>query len=77
MENLGDLKTKIYIAALGEALLAKATDDQVDSLVQDIDAVPRGYSLRMVTELLAERNHGLNLDPPPVRLGDAGVADGA
>jgi hypothetical protein len=58
VENLGGLETKTYIAALGGALLAKATDDRVDSLVQDLKAGPHGYSLRMVSELLAERNHG-------------------
>jgi hypothetical protein len=58
VENLGGLDTKTYIAALGGALLAKATDDRVDSLVQDLKAGPHGYSLRMVSELLAERNHG-------------------
>lgn len=58
VEQLGALETKTYIAALGGALLAKATDDRVDSLAQDMKAGAHGYSLRVVTEHLAERNHG-------------------
>jgi hypothetical protein len=55
--RLGDLGIKTYIAALGGALLAKATDDRVDSLAQDMKAGAHGYSLRVVTEFLAENNH--------------------
>jgi hypothetical protein len=58
VERLGTLGIKTYIAALGGALLAKATDAQVDSLAQDAKAGPRGYSLRTVTEFLAEHNYG-------------------
>src|SRR5262249_55220896 len=47
-----------YIAALGGALLAKATDPRVDSLTQDESAGPRGYSLRTATEFLTKKNHG-------------------
>ncbi len=58
VQRLGALGKKTYIAALGGALLAKATDPRVDSLTQDVGAGPRGYSLRTVTELLARENHG-------------------
>ncbi|MGE5335847.1 MAG: restriction endonuclease, SacI family [Nitrososphaerota archaeon] len=58
VERLGGLGIKTYIAALGGALLAKATDPRVDSLAQDGAAGPRGYSLRKVTEFLAQQNNG-------------------
>lgn len=58
VERLGGYGFKTYIAALGGALLAKATDPRVDSLAQDAKAGPRGYSLRSVTEFLAARNGG-------------------
>jgi hypothetical protein len=57
VKRLGDLAIKTYIAALGGALLAKATDDRVDSLAQDMKAGAHGYSLRVVTEFLSEHNH--------------------
>jgi hypothetical protein len=56
VERLGRLGVKTYIAALGGALLAKATDPRVDSLAQDEPAGPRGYSLRKATEFLAMEN---------------------
>lgn len=49
---------KTYVAALGAALLAKATDPRVDSLTQAADAGPTGYSLRQVAELLQSRVRG-------------------
>lgn len=58
VERLGELGVKTYIAALGGALLAKATDDRVDSLAQDEGAGPRGYSLRKAAEFLAHHNQG-------------------
>jgi hypothetical protein len=63
VERLGELAAprasgKTYIAALGGALLAKATDLAVDSLTQDEAAGPRGYSLRTATEFLTKNNHG-------------------
>jgi hypothetical protein len=57
VERLGSLGIKTYIAALGGALLAKATDSRVDSLAQDGAAGPRGYSLRKAAEFLAEQNN--------------------
>jgi hypothetical protein len=63
VERLGELTApraagKTYIAALGGALLAKATDPDVDSLTQDEAAGPRGYSLRNAAEFLTRHNHG-------------------
>lgn len=57
IERLGSLGIKTYIAALGGALLAKATDPRVDSLAQDEAAGPRGYSLRRAAEFLAQQNN--------------------
>lgn len=58
VERLGELGVRTYVAALGGALLAKATDPRVDSLTQDVKAGPRAYSLRTVTEFLTQENHG-------------------
>ncbi|HVT00513.1 MAG TPA: restriction endonuclease, SacI family [Solirubrobacterales bacterium] len=57
VERLGGLGIKTYIAALGGALLAKATDPRVDGLAQDEAAGPRGYSLRRAAEFLAQQNN--------------------
>lgn len=56
VDRLGQLGIRTYVAALGAALLAKATDDRIDSLAQDVAAGPRGYSLRKVAEFLAVHN---------------------
>ena len=73
-QDLGDLGVVAYVAALGGALIARATDERVDSYCQDADAGPRGYSLRKVAEFLVEHNHGRKklgavsftpLNPPP------------
>jgi hypothetical protein len=58
VERLGGLGYRTYVAALGGALLAKATDPRVDSLTQDEAAGPRGYSLRKSTEFLSRHNSG-------------------
>jgi hypothetical protein len=58
VERLGQFGVKTYIAALGGALLAKATDPRVDSLTQDEAAGPNGYSLRKAAEFLAQHNEG-------------------
>lgn len=58
VERIGDLGLKTYIAALGGALIAKATDPRVDSLAQDEAAGIRGYSLRRAAEFLAQQNDG-------------------
>ncbi len=57
VERLGGLGIKTYVAALGGAILAKATDPRVDSLAQDEAAGPRGYSLRKAAEFLAQQNN--------------------
>jgi hypothetical protein len=57
VQRLGGLGIKTYIAALGGALLAKATDPRIDSLAQDEAAGPRGYSLRRAAEFLAQQNN--------------------
>ncbi len=53
-----DAAGKTYVAALGAALLAKATDQRVDSLTQSAKAGPTGYSLRSVAEFLQEKVRG-------------------
>ena len=49
---------KTYVAALGAALLAKATNPRIDSLTQASTAGPAGYSLRQVAEFLQEHVRG-------------------
>jgi len=46
---------KTYVAALGAALLAKATDPRVDSLAHKPEASERGYALRGPAEFLATK----------------------
>lgn len=58
VERLGELGTVTYIAALGSAMLAKATDPRVDVLTQDMNAGAHAYSLRKVAEFLARHNSG-------------------
>jgi hypothetical protein len=54
----GDAKGKTYVAATGAALLAKATDDRVDTLAQSMRGGARGYSLRSVAELMQQQVRG-------------------
>lgn len=54
----GDAKGKTYVAATGAALLAKATNDQVDTLSQNTRGGPRGYSLRSVAEGMQRQVRG-------------------
>lgn len=59
VERMGGLTySKTYTAALGGALLARATDDQVDCLTHKKDQGARAYQLRQTTEYLAKRNEG-------------------
>jgi hypothetical protein len=53
--RMGECPSRTYIAALGTALLAKATDDSVDALTIKKKAGPRGYSMRGVVAVLADR----------------------
>src|SRR5205823_8383150 len=48
VERMNDSPSKTYIAALGTALLAKATDPAVDVLTIKSKAGPRAYSMRGV-----------------------------
>jgi hypothetical protein len=57
----GDAKGKTYIAATGAALLAKATNDAVDTLTQSRKGEPRGYGLRGVAEPDAESGGTVHL----------------
>ncbi len=54
----GDAKGKTYVAATAAALLAKATNDRVDTLAQSTRGGPRGYSLRSVAELMQQQVRG-------------------
>lgn len=47
--------SKTYVAALGTALLAKATDRRVDVLTVKSKAGPNAYSMRGVVKTLAEK----------------------
>jgi hypothetical protein len=53
VERIEECPSKTYIAALGAALLAKATDSRVDSLARAASAGPSGYSIRSVGEFMA------------------------
>lgn len=57
METLGALGFKTYVAALVAALVAKATDDRVDSFALRAAAGPNGYSLQAV-QLIPSRDLG-------------------
>lgn len=50
--------SKTYVAALGAALLARSTNDQVDCLTHKSDQGPRSYQLRKLAEFLARENRG-------------------
>ncbi len=56
VERIEGCPSKTYIAALGAAMLAKATNAQVDSLTRKEEAGPRGYGLRGVAEFMATRS---------------------
>lgn len=58
VRRLGDLGIKTYVAALGGAMVAKASDVRVDVLTQDVAAGSRAYSLRKAAEFLAANNRG-------------------
>jgi hypothetical protein len=54
-ERISASPSKTYIAALGTALLAKATDPQIDALTIKSKAGANAYSMRGVVKVLAER----------------------
>jgi len=53
VERIEECPSKTYIAALGAALLAKATDPRVDSMARTASAGPNGYAIRTVGEFMA------------------------
>lgn len=54
-QRIADCPSKTYIAALGTALLAKATDPQIDALTIKSKAGPNAYSMRSVVKVLVEK----------------------
>ncbi len=55
VERIGECPSKTYVAALGTALLAKASDERVDALAVKSKAGPRAYSMRGVAKTLVEK----------------------
>jgi hypothetical protein len=53
VERIEECPSKTYTAALGAALLAKATDARVNSLARTAKAGASGYSIRTVGEFMA------------------------
>lgn len=53
--RIGASPSKTYIAALGTALLAKATDPRIDALAVKSKAGPTAYSMRGVVKVLVEK----------------------
>jgi hypothetical protein len=62
-QRIADCPSKTYIAALGTALLAKATDPAIDTLTIKSKAGPNAYSMRGVAKVLVEksRTYGYHL----------------
>jgi hypothetical protein len=56
-ERIGGSPSRTYVAALGTALLAKATDARVDSLAIKSKAGPNAYSMRGVVRVLVQHAH--------------------
>jgi hypothetical protein len=54
-QRIAECPSKTYIAALGTALLAKATDPRVDALAIKSKAGPNAYSMRGVAKVLVEK----------------------
>jgi len=54
--------SKTYVAAIGAALLAKATDERVDSLSRTQEAGERGYAIRGVGEFMATKTDAMGFD---------------
>lgn len=66
VERIEQSPSKTYVAALGAALLAKATDARVNSLARTTKAGPTGYALRTVGEFMASQapRYGYHLGAP-------------
>jgi hypothetical protein len=62
-EYISDCPSQTYVAALGVALLAKATNPEVDSLTVKASVSPRAYSMRGAARVLAgrARDYGYHL----------------
>ena len=54
VNRIAESPSKTYVAALGTALLAKATDPSVDALTVKTKAGPNAYSMRGVAKVLVE-----------------------
>jgi hypothetical protein len=62
-EQLSDSPSVAFIAAVGAALLAKATDGSVDSFAIQMKAAgPGAYSLRSPAKVLAQKRHAYGYD---------------
>ena len=55
IERIENCPSRTYVAALGTALLAKATDERIDALTIKSKAGPNAYSMRGVVKVLAEK----------------------
>lgn len=62
-EHISKCPSQTYVAALGVALLAKATNPQVDALTVKSSVSPRAYSMRGAAKVLAgrARDYGYHL----------------
>jgi hypothetical protein len=55
VERIAECPSRTYIAALGTALLAKATEPRIDTLAVKSKAGPTAYSMRGVVRVLVEK----------------------
>ena len=55
VQRIAECPSKTYVAALGTALLAKATEPRVDALSVKSKAGPRAYSMRGVAKVLVSK----------------------
>ncbi len=55
VERIAECPSKTYVAALGTALLAKATQPKIDTLSVKSKAGPNAYSMRGVVKVLVEK----------------------
>jgi hypothetical protein len=55
VKRIGECPSRSYVAALGTALLAKATEPAIDALTVKAKAGPNAYSMRGVAKVLVEK----------------------
>src|SRR4051812_24305938 len=55
VERIAECPSRTYVAALGTALLAKASDARIDALTIKAKAGPNAYSMRGVVRTLVEK----------------------